>query len=182
MVAGAAGPGRLARGEPSLATLDCSLSLEVGSVTLPRFGKSTARVGLLAWGAASAALLAVAGCDDGSKLYSPRDAKRAFAEECFVLRPMVPEQPPDRRSRLLVPKSLPFTVVVARSEGDAKYAYRKLRRETTRFTFDLRERNVLTVSDTGLTPRDKTRLRRAMQHLRQGRTGPQNTRRRCIEP
>jgi hypothetical protein len=95
---------------------------------------------------------------------------------------MVPEQPPDRRSRLLVPKSLPFTVVVARSEGDAKYAYRKLRRETARFTFDLRERNVLTVSDTGLTPRDKTRLRRAMQHLRQGRTGPQNTRRRCIEP
>lgn len=72
--------------------------------------------------------------------------------------------------------------MVARSEGDANYAYRKLRRETTRFTFDLRERNVLTSSDTGLTPRDKTRLRRAMQHLRQGRTGPQNTRRRCIDP
>src|SRR5215203_4653646 len=76
--------------------------------------------------------------------------ERAFARECFVLRPMFPEQPPDRRSRLLVPKSLPFTVVVARSDGDAKYAYRKLRRETTRFTFDLRERNVLTISDTGL--------------------------------
>jgi hypothetical protein len=143
-------------------------------VILPRFGKSTARVRLLPWGAASAALLAPAGCDDGSKLYSPRDAKRAFARECFVLRPMFPEQPPDCR--------LPFTVVVARSDGDAKYAYRKLRRETTRFTFDLRERNVLTISDTGLTQHDKTRLRRAMQHLRQGTTGPQNKLGHCIEP
>lgn len=72
-----------------------------------------------------------------------------------------------REHRILVPKSAePFTVVVARTEADAKYAYRALNRESTRLTFDLRARNVLTTSDTGLTRSDKARLRRAMQHLR----------------
>jgi hypothetical protein len=69
--------------------------------------------------------------------------------------------------RLLLPKSgEPFTVVVARSEADAKSAYRALNRQSTRLTFDLRVRNVLTTSDTGLSLRDKARLRRAMRHLR----------------
>jgi len=109
----------------------------------------------------SATLLALAGCHHGSKLYSTQDAKRAFAKEGFVLVPIGIEH------RILVPKSAePFTVVVARTQADAKYAYRALNRESTRLTFDLRARNVLTTSDTGLSPGDKARLRRAMRHLR----------------
>ena len=116
---------------------------------------------LLTWGAASAALLALAGCSHGSKLYSQQDAKRAFAKEGFMLVPTGLER------RVLVPKTRePFTVVVARTEADAKYAYRALNRESTRLTFDLRARNVLTTSDTGLTRAEKARLRRAMHHLR----------------
>ena len=112
-------------------------------------------------GAMSATLLALAGCHHGSKLYSTQDAKRAFAKEGFVLVPIGIEH------RILVPKSAePFTVVVARTQADAKYAYRALNRESTRLTFDLRARNVLTTSDTGLSPGDKARLRRAMRHLR----------------
>lgn len=103
----------------------------------------------------------LAGCDHGSKLYSAEDATRAFAKEGFVLVPTGIEH------RLLLPKSgKPFTLVVARSEADAKYAYRKLRRETSQFTFDLRARNVITTSDEGLTRRDEMRLRRAMRRLR----------------
>jgi hypothetical protein len=116
-------------------------------------------------------LLTVAGCGHGSRLYSSQDAKRAFAREGFVLVSMSAR--PLDRSRILVPKSRePFTVVIARSEADAKYAYRKLRRETMRFTFDLRARNVITTSDTGLARSDKMRLRRAMQHLQEGGAGP----------
>jgi hypothetical protein len=112
------------------------------------------------WGLTSATLVVLAGCGHGSKLYSTEDAKRAFAKEGFVLLATGIEH------RLLLPKSgEPFTVVVAGSEADAKYAYRKLRRETARFTFDLRARNVITTSDTGLTRSDKMRLRRAMAHL-----------------
>jgi len=54
---------------------------------------------LLTWGAASAALLALAGCSHGSKLYSQQDAKRAFAKEGFVL------VPTGREQRVLVPKA-----------------------------------------------------------------------------
>jgi hypothetical protein len=123
-------------------------------------------VGFLKCGATSAALLALAGCGHGSKVYSPQDAKRAFAKEGFVLVPMFPQQPPDRR-RILVPKSAePFTVVVARTAADAKDACRALNRESTRLTFDLRTRNVITTSDTGLAEGNKARLRRAMHHLR----------------
>ena len=125
---------------------------------------------MLSWGLTSVMLLAVASCGHGSRLYSSQDAKRAFAREGFVLVSMT-AQPLDR-SRILVPKSRePFTVVIARSEADAKYAYRKLRRETTRFTFDLRARNVITTSDTGLARSDKMRLRRAMAHLGEGAAG-----------
>jgi predicted small lipoprotein YifL len=124
-------------------------------------------VRFLRLGATTAVLLALAGCGQGSKLYSPQDAKRAFAEEDFVLVPMDLEQPRERRSRILVPKSAePFTVVVARTTAEAKDAYRALNRQSTRLTFDLRERNVLTISETGLTHRDKARLRRAMHHFR----------------
>ena len=56
-------------------------------------------------------------------------------------------------------------MVVARTEADAKYAYRALNSESTRLTFDLRARNVLTTSDTGLARGDKARLCRAMHHL-----------------
>ena len=130
-------------------------------------GKSLA-VRVLSWGLMSVMLLAVAGCGHGSRLYSSQDAKRAFAREGFVLVSMT-AQPLDR-SRILVPKSRePFTVVIARSEADAKYAYGKLRRETTRFTFDRRARNVITTSDTGLARSDKMRLRRAMAHLGEAR-------------
>src|SRR5919198_5291149 len=139
----------------------------------PTFGslrsgkKASIRVRFLRWGATSVALLALVGCGHGSKLFSPHDAKRAFAREGFMLVPMFPRQPRARRSRILVPKSSePFTVVVARTAADAKYAYRALLREGTRQTFDLHARNVVTISDTGLTDRDKARLRRAMQHLR----------------
>ena|SRR5215212_7979064 len=118
-------------------------------------------VRFLKWGAMSATLVALAGCDQGSKLYSTEDAKRAFAKEGFVMVPTGIEH------RLLLPKSgEPFTVVVARSEADAKYAYRTLNRQSTRLTFDLRARNVLTTSDTGLSRSDKARLRRAMRDLR----------------
>jgi hypothetical protein len=117
--------------------------------------------GFVKWGLMSATLLALAGCHHGSKLYSTEDARRAFAKEGFVLVPTGIEH------RLLLPKSgEPFTVVVARSEADAKSAYRALNRQSTRLTFDLRVRNVLTTSDTGLSLRDKARLRRAMRHLR----------------
>ena len=119
------------------------------------------QVRFLRWGALSATLVALAGCGHESKLYSTEDAKRAFAKEGFVLVPTGIEQ------RLLLPKSgEPFTVVVARSEADAKYAYRALNRQSTRLTFDLRARNVLTTSDTGLSGSDKARLRRAMRGLR----------------
>jgi hypothetical protein len=102
-----------------------------------------------------------AGCDHGSKLYSTKDAKRAFAKEGFVL------VPTGITRRLLLPKSgEPFTVVVARSEAEAKYAYRALNRQSTSLTYDLRARNVLLTSDTGLSSRDKARLRRAMGDLR----------------
>jgi hypothetical protein len=115
----------------------------------------------LKWGAMSATLLALAGCHHGSKLYSTEDARRAFAKEGFVLVPTGIEH------RLLRPKSgEPFTVVVARSEADANYAYRALNRQSTRLTFDLRARNVLTTSDTGLSLGEKARLRRAMRDLR----------------
>jgi hypothetical protein len=115
----------------------------------------------LKWGAMIATPLALAGCHHGSKLYSTEDAKRAFAKEGFVLVPTGIEH------RLLIPKSgEPFTVVVARSEADARYAYRGLNRQSTRLTFDLRAHNVLTTSDTGLSRGDKARLRRAMRHLR----------------
>jgi len=108
-----------------------------------------------------ATLLALAGCHHGSKLYSAQDATRAFAKEGFVLVPTGIEH------RLLLPKSAePFTVVVARSEADARYAYRALNRQSTRLTFDLRARNVLATSDTGLSLVDKAHLRRAMRHLR----------------
>jgi hypothetical protein len=75
--------------------------------------------------------------------------------------------PTGLEKRVLVPKTMePFTVVVARTEADAKYAYRVLNRQSTRLTLDLRARNVLTTSDTGLTRGDKARLRRAMHRLR----------------
>jgi outer membrane lipopolysaccharide assembly protein LptE/RlpB len=119
------------------------------------------QVRLLRWGALTAALLVLAGCGHESKLYSAQDAKRAFAREGFVLVPTGIEH------RILLPKSAePFTVVVARTEADAKNAYRAMNRESARLTFDLRARNVLTSSDTGLSPGDKARLRRAMRHLR----------------
>lgn len=115
----------------------------------------------LRWGAMSATLLALAGCHGGSKPYSTEDARRAFAKEGFVLVPTGIEH------GLLLPKSgEPFIVIVARSEADAKHAYRALDRQSTRLTFDLRARNVLTTSDTGLSHGDKARLRRAMGHLR----------------
>ena len=101
------------------------------------------------------------GLPPGIELNSTEDAKRAFAKEGFALVPTGLEH------RLLLPKSgKPFTVVVARSEADAEYAYRKLRRETTPWTYDLRARNVITTSDTGLSRSDKARFRRAMRRLR----------------
>ena len=116
---------------------------------------------VLNWGAMSATLLALAGCHHGSKLYSTDDVKRAFAKEGFVLVPTGIER------RLLLPKSgESFTVVVTLREADAKHAYRELTRLGTDATFDLRARNVLMTSDTGLSRRDKARLRRAMGHLR----------------
>src|SRR5439155_20079234 len=78
---------------------------EERSVCLP------GQVRLLRQGALTAALLVLAGCGHGSKLYSAQDAKRAFAREGFVLVPMGIEH------RILVPKSAePFTGVVARTE------------------------------------------------------------------
>ena len=56
--------------------------------------------------------------------------------------------------------------MVARTVEDAKSYYRVLNRRTTRRSFDLRERNVLTISDEGLTRSDKARPRRAMRYLR----------------
>ena len=117
---------------------------------------------LLTSAATTAALLALVGCGERSKLFSPQDAKEAFAKERFVLVPMFPHEP-----RVLVPKSAePFTVVVARTTAEAKDAYRTLHRQSTRQTFDLRARNVITTSDAGLTEADRLRLRRAMRHLR----------------
>jgi len=122
---------------------------------------------VLTWGAMSATLLALAGCDDRSKLYSTEDAKRAFATQGFVLSARLPRRFGEDRSRVLAAKSgEPFIVVVARTVEDAKSYYRVLNRQTTRGSFDLRERNVLTISDKGLTRSDKARLRRAMRHLR----------------
>jgi hypothetical protein len=109
----------------------------------------------------SATLLALAGCHHSSKLYSKEDARRAFAKEGFVLVPTGIEH-----AILLRKSGEPFTVVVARSEADAKYAYRALNRQSTRLTFDRRARNVLATSETGLSLADKARLRRAMSHLR----------------
>ena len=44
--------------------------------------------------------------------------------------------------------------------------YRALNRQSTRLTFDLVARKVLTTSDTGLSVANKARLRRAMRCLR----------------
>jgi hypothetical protein len=116
---------------------------------------------LLKWGATSATLLALAGCHHGGRLYSVQETQRAFAREDFVPVPTGIEH------RLLVPKSgEPFTVVVAGTNADVKYAYRVLNRQSTRLTFDLRARNVLMTSDEGLSRSEKARLRRAMRHLR----------------
>jgi hypothetical protein len=89
----------------------------------------------------SATLLALAGCHHSSKLYSKGEARRAFAKEGFVLVPTGIEH-----AILLRKSGEPFTVVVARSEADAKYAYRALNRQSTRLTFDRRARNVLATS------------------------------------
>jgi len=118
-------------------------------------------------GAITLALLALAGCDHRSRLYTPEAVKRAFAKEGFVLVAILPRRFGDSRSRVLVPKSgKPFTVVVARRIDEANGYYRVLHRQRSRGTFDLRARNVLTISDEGLTRRDRARLRRAMRHLR----------------
>jgi hypothetical protein len=115
----------------------------------------------------SAALVALAGCSHGSKLYTPQDAKRAFAKHGFVLVARLPRRFGESRARVLVAKSgEPFIVVVARTVKEAKSYHRVLNRQRTRGTFDLRERNVLTISDEGLTRSDKARIRRAMRHLR----------------
>jgi hypothetical protein len=67
-----------------------------------------------------------------------------------------------------LPKSgQPFTVVVARTGSDAKEGYRELTRESTRETFDLRERNVLAISDADLKSADRQRVREAMHRLRE---------------
>ena len=119
------------------------------------------------WGAMGAALVALAGCSHGSNTYTPQDAKRAFAKQGFVLVARLPPRFGEGRARVLVAKSgEPFVVVVARTVEDAKSYYRVLNRQRTRGSFDLRKRNVLTISDEGLTRRDKARLRRAMRHLR----------------
>lgn len=113
------------------------------------------------------ALLALAGCDHRSRLDTPLAVKRAFAKEGFVLVTRLPRRFREGRSRVLVAKSgEPFIVVVARTVEDAKSYYRLLNRQRTRGSFDLRERNVLTISDEGLTRSDKARLRRAMRRLR----------------
>jgi hypothetical protein len=123
--------------------------------------KTSAVARFLSRGTMSAMLVVLAGCNHGAKLYSTQDVKEAFAKEGIVLR-----VPPGWDKRLLVPTSAePFTVTVARSEADAKYAYRGLNRQSTRLTFDLRARNVLLTSDEGLSRSDKARLRRAMNHL-----------------
>jgi hypothetical protein len=122
---------------------------------------------VLTGGAMSATLLALAGGHHGSKLYSTEDARRAFATQGFVLSARLPRRFGEDRSRVLVARSgEPFIVVVARTVEDAKSYYRVLKRQTTRETFDLRERNVLSISDEGLARSDKARIRRAMRHLR----------------
>src|SRR5689334_13378272 len=123
--------------------------------------------GFLRWGAIPVALLALAGCDHRSKLDTPLAVKRSFAKEGFVLVAWLPRRFGEGRARVLVAKSgEPFIVVVARTVEDAKSYYRVLDRQRTRRSFDLRERNVLTISDEGLTRSDKARLRRAMRGLR----------------
>jgi hypothetical protein len=128
---------------------------------------STSGLRFLKWGAITVALLALAGCDHRSRLDTPLAVKRAFAKEGFVLVTRLPRRFREGRSRVLVAKSgEPFIVVVARTVEDAKSYYRLLNRQRTRGSFDLRERNVLTISDEGLTRSDKARLRRAMRRLR----------------
>lgn len=121
-------------------------------------------------------MLAVADRDDAT--YTRDDVVRAFSREGFEL---VDADPDDlffgsfrRTTGILVPKGgEPFYVVITISDDVAREGFDSFTRlALPPETFDLLSRNVLVVSDSGLSGKDRKRVRAAVRAL----AGPNESR------
>ena len=109
--------------------------------------------------------------------YSERDVKNAFKTQGIDLRVKAIKGRQLRKHGDVVlgpTVRLPLLVGVIRSEKRAAGYYREFVAQKTADTFDCLRRNVLTVSDGGLTIADRLRVQAALQALK-----PKGTRVQC---